>query len=265
MSKIKIGVCGGADRVRAAYENGFDYLETGFRDYAENEEYFRVLYDELEKYDIPLETANCFIPGSIVVTGPDIDYERIRQFCASGFERSAKLGVKLVVFGSGGSRGIPEGYTYAGAVRDIIRVTKHYVAPAAAKYGITVAFEPLARNESQTINTLAEGCAIAAATDEPNVACIADLYHMYCVDDTCDMIRKFGGIIVHGHLANPTVNAAGDKRTYPTSVDEFDYLDFFRALCDAGVERVSLEAGTKDFQKDVVTAAKVMRQLADMC
>ncbi len=260
--KIKIGVCCGPDSFRTAKECGFDYVEVNFRVFTMNDGEYEKILAAKDAVGIPVEAANCFLPGELPVSGPDIDYEGLRAFLEKGFERAHRLGISTVVFGSGGARPIPEGYTYSGAAKDIIRVTKRYIAPAAAKYGIEVAFEPLAYNESDTINSIAEGCALAAAVDEKNISCIADLYHMYCVGDTYEELRKLGSAVTHGHLANPTVNKNGIKRYYPLDINEYDYEGFFSALISCGVERVSLEARTDDFDRDVRISAEIMKQLA---
>lgn len=256
---MKIGVCGGIERIKAAAESGFDYFEPGFRTLAlADEETYHHFKDEIEKYGIPCEAANLFLPGDIKIVGENIDYDYIESYLKKGYARAAEIGVKTVVLGSGGARCVPEGYPYKDAVNDIIRFVKLYAAPMAARYDITFVFEPLCKKETNIINTVTEGAMLASAIDEPNVAALADLYHMYEEGDTYDDIRKLKGMIRHAHISNPRPSDPDIKRVYMKSPDEFDYKGFFDALKYAGCERISIEAVPIDYETDVRESVKIM-------
>lgn len=258
---MKFGICGKTDRIKGAYENGFDYIEPNFGLFATDpdEEYYAFL-DELKKYSFSCESANCFIPGELKVTGPDIDYDALTSYLEKGFKRASDAGLKTVVFGSGGARNIPDGYSYRDAVNDMIRFVRDYAAPIAAKYGIAIVFEPLNRRESNIINTVKEGAMLASAINLPNVGALADNYHMYLENDSVDNIRALKGLLLHAHISNPAPKDR-DGRCYMSPDDEYDYANFIDALEEAGCERVSIEAGVKDFDKEVVEAAKVIKKL----
>ncbi len=257
---MKIGVCGGKDRIRGVAENGLDYLEANFRWIAccDNEE-FEAFKAELAKYSVRCEAANCFFSGNMKITGENIDYDAISEFLEKGFARANELGVKMVVLGSGGSRNIPDGYSYDNAVRDIINVVKNYISPAAAKYSINFVFEPLCKKESNIINTIKEGAMLAAAIDCDNVGTLGDLYHMYVEGDTYDDIKELKGVFCHAHISNPNPDDDDKKRSYMKNPDEFDYKGFFDALKEVDCERVSIEADTDDFYADIADAAKIMK------
>lgn len=257
---MRLGVCGGIDRIKGVAQCGLDYIETSFRmlALASDDEYanFR---NALEKYAVPCEAANCFLPGEIKVTGKTVDYDYIKKYLAAGYKRANELGIKTVVFGSGGARNIPDNYSYQDAVTDIIRFVKLYAAPAAEEYGINFVFEPLCRHETNIINTIKEGAMLASAINLPNVATLADLYHMVVEGDTYDDVRALKGIIRHAHISNPVSNCPDMKRCYMASPDEFDYKGYFDALKFAGCERISIEANTKDFDSDIKKAAEIMK------
>ena len=133
---MKIGVCGGLDRVATVAACGYDYLETNFKDLAKlSEEEYQKFLAELKNSGITCEAANCFLPGELKVTGENVDYDALREYLAVGYKRAAEVGIKVVVFGSGGARNIPEGYPYKDAINDIIKFVKDiagewYVIPA---------------------------------------------------------------------------------------------------------------------------------------
>lgn len=255
---MKIGVCGGLDRIAIISDCGYDYLETNFKDLARSsEEAYQKFLTELKNNNITCEAANCFIPGELKVTGEAVNYKALKDYLALGYKRAAEVGIKVVVFGSGGARNIPEGYSYVAAVNDIIRFVKEYAAPMAAEYGIDLVFEPLRKKETNIINTIKEGAMLASAINLPNVGTLGDLFHMHVEGDTYDDVRELKGILRHAHMSYPETT---DKRVFMKESDNFDYKGFFDALKDAGCERVSIEAGTDNFENDAREAIKVMNK-----
>ena len=255
---MKIGVCGGLDRVATVAACGYDYLETNFKDLAKlSEEEYQKFLAELKNSGITCEAANCFLPGELKVTGENVDYDALREYLAVGYKRAAEVGIKVVVFGSGGARNIPEGYPYKDAINDIIKFVKDIAAPMAAEYGIDLVFEPLRKKETNIINTIKEGAMLASAIGNPNVGTLGDLFHMFVEGDTYDDVRELKGIFRHAHMSYPETV---DKRVYMKESDDFDYKGFFDALKYVGCERVSIEAGTDDFENDAREAIKVMNK-----
>ena len=87
---------------------------------------------------------------------------------------------------------------------------------------------------------------------------LGDLYHMHVEGDTYKDVRELKGIFRHAHISNP-VSQNGDKRIYMKNPDEYDYKGFFDALKFVGCERVSIEAGTDNFNNDVFEAVNIMK------
>lgn len=258
---MKIGVCGGFDRIAIAAECGFDYIEVNFRSLAvSSEEEYQKFLSELKKNNIACEAANCFMPGDMKITGDNVDYSAIKEYLSVGYKRAAEVGIKVVVFGSGAARNIPEGYSYKNGVNDIVKFVREYAGPMAAEYGIEFVFEPLCKAESNIINTIKEGAMLASAIDLSNVGTLGDLYHMYIEGDTYDDVRELKGILRHAHMSNPVSDNPDIKRIYMTENDSFDYEGFFDALKYIGCERVSIEAATDDFAADAREAIKVMNK-----
>ena len=256
---MKFGVCCGFNNIAVAAECGYDYIETNFRNLAESsEDEYEKFSAELKNNNIVCEAANCFLPGNMKVTGKNVDYDAIKKYLSKGFKRASEVGIKIVVFGSGGARSIPEYYSYKDAIKDIITFVKEYAAPMAAEYCIDIVFEPLCKPESNIINTIKEGAMLASAIDLPNVGMLGDLYHMYVEGDTYDDVRELKGIFRHAHMSNPASDNDDKKRIYMKESDTFDYKGFFDALRYIDCERVSIEASTDNFEADAREAIKVM-------
>ena len=256
---MKIGVCGGIDRIQATAEAGFDYIEGNFSNIAlwDDEKYYS-FNNELAKYSLPCEAANCFLPGDMKITGNNVDYKSLESYLIKGFSRAKETGIKMVVMGSGGARSVPEGFSFQKAVNQIVYFVSHYAGPIAADNGIDFVFEPLCKAESNIINTIKDGAMLASFINLPNVGTLGDLYHMRVEGDTYKDVRELKGIFRHAHISNP-VSQNGEKRFYMKNPDEYDYKGFFDALKFVGCERVSIEAGTDNFNNDVFEAVNIMK------
>jgi sugar phosphate isomerase/epimerase len=256
---MKIGVCGGFDRIAIAAECGFDYIEANFKDLTvASEEKFYKFNEELVKCGIACEAANCFLPGEMKVTGNQVDYIALEKYLKAGFARASETGIKMVVMGSGGARSISEDCTYQKAVNQIIYFVHEFAGPIAAEHKIDFVFEPLRKAESNIINTIKEGAMLAAAVNLPNVGTLGDIFHMHIEGDTYDDIRDLKGIFRHAHISNPVSDHPEINRIFMKNPDEYDYKGFFDALKFIGCERVSIEAGTKNFAEDAREAIKIM-------
>lgn len=261
---MRFGVCTGIDNeanVKIAAECGYDYIECGFQMFANATEEQLAEWEEREKkYNIYAEAANCFLPGSLPVTGDDVDYEALTDFVSRGMKNSARLGLKIVVFGSSGARNIKEGFSYEKAIRQMAYFLREIASPEAAKYGISVVTEPLQKAETNIINTVKEGVMLAAMADRDNIRCLADLFHMEQCGDTAADILMIKDSILHAHISNP-VGRDGKKRIYPLSPDEFDYKSFIDALKAGSCERCSIEASVSDFAAEAPAAIQLLRSL----
>lgn len=250
---MRFGFCIGedADKIEVAARAGADYVESSFALLTGDEERFNRFAAKVKEVGLPCESVNCFIPGTLKSTGPAFDIDGIRAYVEKGMKRGVELGVKVVVYGSGGSRQIPEGWPFDEAVRQMVRVLKEAVAPMAEKYGITVVMEPLC--DCNILNTVKEGVMLAAMANSPRVKGLGDLFHMAKVGDAPKNVLDVGPMLAHAHIANP------EGRVYPKDPAEYDYKSFIDALEAVGCERCSVEANCKDFAAEAPLAIKALR------
>ena len=261
---MRYGVCSGMDkygRVALIKEAGFDYIEAGFSGISrEDDEVFERFKAELIKNDIRCEAANGFLPRDYKVLGDVYDEEKIKAYIEKGMARGEQIGLKTVVFGSGGAREIPEGMSYTEAFSGLAKFLKNVVSPIAAKHGITVVIEPLRKDECNIINTVKEGVLLALMSGCDNIFGLGDIYHMIGAGDTYEDVVQLAGSLKHAHISNP-VGKNGGKRCYPLDADEFDYKGFVASLEKAGCTRCSIEAGTDDFDTEIFIAGRVLKNL----
>jgi len=250
----RIGVCVDPDRFEAAQAAGFDYVETNAsRVAALSNEDFEKLAAQVAQLRIPVAASMSFIPAAIKLTGPDVDPARQMAYVKSALGRLARLGVKVVVLGSGGARRVPDGFPKDEAVAQLVDFCRR-TAPIARENGITIVVEPLRRQETNIINTAREGLALVKAVDRPEIKLLVDYYHLAEEGESPDVIAEAGPLLAHTHIANP----AG--RVYPLKPEEAAYGGFFANLCKSGYSgRMSVEASTKDFASDAPQSLALLR------
>ncbi len=245
---MKIGACISVDRLETAARIGFDYAElavTAVNSLSETQ------LKALKASPIPIETFNCLFPGDL----PLIQSEdaQIRSYLNPAFEKLASIGGKLVVFGSGGARRIPEGYPYREALKRMVHVVR-LIGDAAKEYRLTVVIEPLRFEETNFIHTLAEGAALAAAADHPNVGLLLDTFHFWSNHEPVSQIGLIRDID-HVHIASI-------HRTAPEVEELPVYQEVFDQLKASGYEgRMSIECSYKDFETEAARGLNVLRKL----
>jgi len=239
---VLVGYCVGLKGLETAKAAGFDYVELGVSEIAAlSDADFDAALERVKQVGIPTPNANLFLPGSIRLTGPQAtDPEEQMAYVRKAFARLNRLGVKIVCFGSGGARRAPEGFPKEEAFQQLVAFGKR-IAPEARANGITVVIEPLRRQETNIINTTAEGFELVKAVGDPNFELLIDFYHLASEKEDPAIILQVREHIRHLHMANP------QGRVFPLKWDEFDYAPFFANLRQIGYAgRISVEASSPD-------------------
>lgn len=237
---MKFGICGGPDSFDAR-PDGLDYLEctVGHMLPRENDAAFDKALADLRGACAPFLAANCFLPGDLKSTGPDVDCAALDAYVTTAFARAQKVGIKRIVFGSGGSRQVPDGFDKQQAFAQMVEHCKRF-GDIAATRDVVIVIEPLQVAECNIINTVREGTKLAKAVDHPNVKVLADFYHMACDGEEPDAIREAGDLLQHVHVAEK------EKRTAP-GMEGDDLRPFLKALKDIGYDgMISIEASLGD-------------------
>lgn len=93
-------------------------------------------------------------------------------------ERAAESGCKIVVIGSGKARYIPENFSREYAASQFCEIMD-ICGEIGKDYCIKIAIEPLNYDETNYINTVAEGLEFCRTVANSNVGVLADFYHIY--------------------------------------------------------------------------------------
>ena len=269
--RILFGACrSSVEDVTIMRDFGYDFWEWGAGaafDPARDDEWWKRQKDEIAKRPLPLRSCNAFIPGSFRLTGPNADHAPALDYAEKVLRRADEIGVKTVVFGSGGARNVPGDFT--GKDRpDLEKGTRQYadfcrelVKRVADLKTTVVVIEPLRPNESNIVNYVFQGLAICREVNSPRLMQLADIFHMMMGGDSPHAVITAGELLKHVHIAEygsrlfPGHDPALVERLRP----------FFGALKKAGYAGgVSCECGwgdAKDFAKNAKTAIETMKGL----
>jgi D-psicose/D-tagatose/L-ribulose 3-epimerase len=252
---VQVGYCTPLSNVEAAKAAGFDYVELSTSEIAGLPDAdFERAAARIRQAGIPVPAANLFLPAALKVTGPGIDREQQMAYVRKAFARLARLGTQIVVFGSGPARMVPDGFPKDRAFQQLVEFGRR-IAPEARARGITITVEPQRHEETNIINSAAEGLSLVNAIDDPNFQLMVDFYHLASEKEDPAIIVRAGSHIRHLHTANP------EGRVFPRKLEEYDYAPFFAALRQIGYDkRISVEASTKDLQADAPQAIALLHQ-----
>lgn len=248
------GVCTSLANAGQLREIGFGYVEGSVgRDLMPGlpDADFAQKLREFDTCRLPVIACNGFLPGTLKVTGPDARPDIVLRYAGVAFRRAASAGIRIIVFGSGGARKIPDGYDPLQARAQFIGLLRE-MGPLARKYGITIAIENLQKSETNFINSVGESLAIAQEVNDPNIRILADIFHMMRENEGPGVLADAGGYLVHCHIAELK------DRTAPGMAGD-DFRPYFLTLQKIGYRGgISIEGSWKP--ENLPRAYQVLRE-----
>ena len=251
---VKVGGC--TRDVADAARYGFDYVEPAAAEIAAmSKDQFREFSDSVLASPLRCHAFNSFIRRpDLKVVGPEVPTSALKEYLEGCLPRCRCLGASLVVWGSAGSRNVPEGFSREQA-RDQIAAFLRMAGEVARRSHVIVAIEPLTRQESNILNTGAEALEMVRRVKHPNIGMIIDYFHLRGENEDPRIIEIGRREIVHLHFANP------HGRVWPHDLAEDDhYAAFFGYLRKTGYSGgISIE-GQGSFEKDGKASREFFRQ-----
>ena len=250
---------------------GYDFWEWSAGaafDPSKDDAWWQTQKEEIAKRPLPLRSCNGFIPGRFRLTGPKADHAPALDYAETVLRRADEIGVRTVVFGSGGARNVPGDFAQgkppdleAGA-RQYADFCRALVKRVADLKTVQVVIEPLRPNESNIINYVFQGLAICREIDSPRLAQLADIFHMMMGGDPASAIVEAGPLLAHCHIADygtrqfPGFDPAVTDRLRP-------YFAALKAIGYTGGVSCECSWGeSKDFARNAATALETMKSLA---
>jgi D-psicose/D-tagatose/L-ribulose 3-epimerase len=251
---VMVGVC--TRDVATAAKYGFDYVEPAAAEIAAmSKDQFREFSDTVLASPLRCHAFNSFIRRpDLKVVGPEVPISALTEYLEGCLPRCRRLGASVVVWGSAGSRNVPEGFSRKQA-RDQIAAFLKMAGQVARRSDVIVAIEPLRRQESNILNTGAEALEMVHRVKHPNIRMIIDYFHLREENEDPRIIEIGRREIVHLHFANPY------GRVWPHDLVEDDhYAAFFGYLKKTGYSGgISIE-GQGSFEKDGKASREFFRQ-----
>ena len=253
---MRIGVCISIQQQVAAVP-GLDFLEGLVPDVLcplETEAEFSRRLVAVRAMPLPMAAVNRLFPAEIKTTGPNVDVGAVDAYIATVFRRAQRVGAKVVVFGAGPSRAVPEGFDRSAAWNQLADGLRRW-GPLAKNAGIVIVIEPLSRKETNIINSVAEAAELARCVNHPNIRILADTFHMGRDNEGVEGILAAGAdLLCHVHCADP-------HERVPLGLGPADHRPYFRALKDIGYAGgVCIEAIWRDFPAQLPAAVAALRR-----
>jgi sugar phosphate isomerase/epimerase len=217
------------DHADLVAEAGGDYIEESVQGFLlpdKSAKAFEAKVSEARSAPVRIEALRNFLPGRLKSVGPEADHDAILAWAHNAFQRAQKIGVNVIVFGSGGSRRIPNGFNRDKAALQFVELLQK-LAPLAEQSNINLCLEPLRPQEVNFINRVSEAAIIVDRVGHPNIQLTADLFHMLHADEQAQSIVAAGRKIHHVHIAEKN-----GRRT--PGVHGEDFRQYFHALQSAG-------------------------------
>lgn len=254
---IQFGICNPLANHEIAATNGCDYLECGVSellplipedDSPEVEERMA----EFAASALPVKAFSGFIPAELKVTGPEVEWGRISGYLDTALRRAHRVGGETVVWGSGPSRQVADGFVRETAEEQVVRFL-HLAGHWAEKHSITIAIEPLNTKESNIVNSVSEGVNFAERVAHPRIRVLADFYHMQEESESTSVISKYAPWLNHIHTADSGRLYAGSGN-YPydefvAEVNKAGYQGMISVECRWGADLAAEIAASMEFLK----------------
>jgi sugar phosphate isomerase/epimerase len=222
---MQFGICAPVEASGAIKSAGWDFVEEFIQPTLEGtlaDDEWRGLA-RAQGSALPVLAANSMVPAAMKVTGPKADLNVLRDYMSRVIPRAAKIGMKHLVFGSGGARNIPDGFDRADA-RDQILDFLRAIVPIAQREKVTIVVEPLNKKECNILNSVKEAMVYVREIDHPNIQCLVDSYHLWTDDEPLKNVERAMPWIKHVHVADK------DGRVPPGESRTSDYRPLFAIL-----------------------------------
>jgi D-psicose/D-tagatose/L-ribulose 3-epimerase len=251
---VKVGVC--SHDAAGAAKYGFDYIEPAGAEIAGmSDEEFRDFSDDILATRIRCRAFNSLIRRpDLKVVGESVSLSALNDYLEPCLARCRQLGGSIVVWGSAGSRNVPEGFSRERArqqIADFLRMA----GEVGRRNNMMIAIEPLRHQESNILNTGAEALKMVRAVKHPNVRMIIDYYHLREENEDPRILETARKEIVHLHFANP------HGRLWPHDLSEDDhYRAFFHTLKKIDYSGGISVEGKGNFEADGAATSAFFRQ-----
>ena len=231
---MKFGCFGFINQLDDIAACGFDTAELDLCEIAAMDtKTFSKFYEKAMQSGLTFEVFSGLLPLTVRIHGEDFDQEKWLAHVERASRRAALLGARMIPFGAGKCRSIPEGTDVPAARRRTAEFIGR-ICDIFQKYSLDLVIEPLGPANSNFLNYVGETAAFAASLGKENCHTMCDLRHMYKTEDAFEAICENRKEIRHAHIDYPM----GELRRFPQENDGYDYGPYFDALLHSGYREI---------------------------
>lgn len=250
---MKFGCCANIDQAENIHAAGFDFIECTVislePEKSDNE--FGSVLNRYQNTPLPIEVCNVFLPGDMKIVGETVNHNRIKTYIEKALARVKQIRADTIVFGSGGARTIPSGFSHNRAEDQMLQFL-NLVADYAEPLDLTIVIEPLNKKESNMINSVREAQDFAELINRKSIQVLADFYHMDEENESLENMVLAQKYLKHVHVAD-TGRLAPGTGNYPYE----RFVDNLKRANYSG--RVSIECKWNDFQNELTSAREYLK------
>ena len=263
--RILFGACRGFGDAKLLKSVGYDFIECGVANSLipdKDDEKWKKQRDMVLALPVPLRSCNGFLPGKFRLTGDKASFDIPLKYAEKACRRADEVGLKVIVFGSGGARNAPKGFPIEKAVDQFVDFGRR-LAARISDCKVEIVLEPLQPREANFLNFVREGKTICERIGSPRIKLLADIFHMEQGGEGAQSIELAGAdLLRHCHIAEK-----GPRTAPGMSGDGSEFVPYFAALRKIGYTGgVSCECGwgkKEQLGKNLEKALVVMRKLAE--
>lgn len=239
---------------------GYDYIEPGLsKAVALPAAEFSAAAERVRSAGIRVQAMNWFVPGTVKLTGPDVDPPKVRAYAERALALANGLGARAIVFGSPGARTIPDNFPTDKAWTQLVGFCRTCADIIEREgYPIRIGIEHLNRGETNIINTLADAIRMAREVDRPQIGVTIDFYHLAVEKEDVDLVLQAKGLVAHVQLADP------DGRKFPRPGSDIPgFQRFFENLHKIAYDGpISIEANVSSLDSDLPAGLAALKAMA---
>lgn len=254
---VEFGVCADAAHFESAVRYGFDYYEMEVAEISQMDDArFAALREQVLASPIRCRAYRSLIRRfQVVGDTASAQRDQVKAYLEQNLDRCRQLGGRVVVWGSGGSRNVPPGFSRERAWEQIQEFL-HVLGDIARRNNLMIGIEHLRKQESNIINSAGEAFRLAREVNHPNIKMIVDFYHLRQENEDPDIIRQAQKEIVHLHFANP----AGRRWPHNPSEDP-EYRRFFSLIKEIGYTGGLSIEGNGTFEEDAEASLRFFKEM----
>lgn len=256
---MKFGCFGFVNQLEDIASCGFDTAELDLCEItAMDSKSFSDFYVRAMESGLTFEVFSGLLPLSVRIHQEDFREEAWLRHIDLAARRAALLGARMIPFGAGKCRSIPEDCTDIPAARQRVADFISRICENFQKYGLELVIEPLGPANSNFLNYVSETAAFARSLGKDNCHTMCDLRHMYKLKDSFDTLTENRPEIRHAHIDYPR----GGLRKFPQEDDGYNYQPYFDALFRAGYDEIlTIEATSyEDFRAEADKSLRFLKK-----